>query len=115
MIFKFNHKNFQISDSSYGYIEKHLEKLFRQLTSFGDQVILRLVIRKNVKPVPAFFEGTVNLHLNSTVLNARFKGQTVEECIDNAFGLIFKKLGKYKGTHFQSSSKYPDHATIRYG
>lgn len=133
MIFMLTHKDCQISDSSYDYINAHLEKLERYLPSVKeDEIVLRMFIRRNVdryhpprthlsaqrtyarkKPALANFEGSINFRFNKKRLYVHFKGQTIDECADTGFGLIFKELDKYKDTHFSSESEYPDHSTIR--
>jgi hypothetical protein len=132
MIFKLTSEGCRVSQSSYKHVIKHLDKINQSLPDIeSDLVVIRLVIKSNVdeyfpprrhrlqktyadtKPELAQYEGSITFRLAKKQIFVHFKGQTIDECIDTGFDLIFKKLEKYKDTHFPSESQYPDRRTIR--
>src|SRR3989344_9657032 len=116
MVFKLTTKGCQVSLSSYRHLSQHLQKIDQWLPTIEqDLVVLRLVLKKDVdhyhpsrsrphhqktyatkKPALAFFVGSISFRLNKNRFYAHFKGQTINECIDRGFELIFEKLEKYK-------------------
>ena len=133
MIFHLTAKGCQISETSYGNIRRHLEKIERVLPNIeNDLIVLRLVVRKNTdryypmrthphkhktysdgKSALAYFEGSISCLLHKKKLYVHFKGQTVDECVDLGFERFFKEVEKFKDLHFASESEYPDHMSIR--
>ncbi len=133
MIFKSTTKHCRISPGTQKYIDQHLKKITQNLPAVDeDLVVVRLTLRKNIdkyhpsrsrphthksyadtKPALAYFEGSMTFRLDKKQLYVHFKGQTIEECVDQGFHLIFKELEKYKDLHFPADSEYPDHHSIR--
>jgi len=133
MIFKLTAKNCQISTTTQKYINQHIKKIIQLLPNIEeDLIVFRMIIKKNidkyhpprasphlhknyadVKPALAYFEGSTTFRLGKRQLYVHLKGQTIVECVDQGFGLIFRELGKYKDLHFPGESEYPDHSSIR--
>lgn len=135
MIFKLTTINCQISQSSYRKINRYLKKINRYLPNIeSDLVVFRILFRKNIdryhppkthphpqkdytdiKPVIAYYEGSMTFRLGKKQLYVHFKGTTIDECIDTGFDLIFEELKRHKDLHFSSESDYPDKTSIRGG
>lgn len=133
MILKLTSKGCQISEITHQHIKEHVKKFIQSLPHFkDDSVVFRLNFLKNknkyhpqrihhhthktyadIKPAIAFYLGSITFRLNKSWLYVHFKGQTIVECIDRGFKLIFKELEKYKDKHFASESEYPNRASIR--
>lgn len=135
MIFKLTARGCRISKTSERHIRQHLKKISQSLPNIEeDLVVLRMMIKRNIdryhpprvhphlhktysdsKPALAYFEGAINFRLTKKRLYVHFKGQTIDECIDHGFSLIFRELEKFKDLHFIDESEYPDHSSIRGG
>lgn len=133
MIFKLTCENCRIPSKLHQYINRHLQKISRSLPDIRkDLIVFRLTVRRNIdryhpprthkqrhktyadtKPALSFFDGSITFRLDKKQLYVHSKGQTIEECIDRCFELIFKELKKYKDLHFATESQYPDHSSIR--
>lgn len=132
MIFKLTSKNCQILPRTQIYISQHFKKFSRFLPNIQeDLIVFRLNLRQNTnryypkimphqhkrytdaKPALAHFEGSMMFRLVKNQLYVHFRGQTIEECVDRGFALIFKKLEKFKTLHFTENSEYPNRDSIR--
>lgn len=133
MILKLTFKNCRPSPSSRNYIDEYVNKISRQLKHIpGDEIVLRLTIRKNtdryfppkvehhkhkryadLKPVLAYFEGSITFRLNKNRFYAYFKGQSIDECTKIGFDRLLKEINRFRNQHFSSESDYSDKASIR--
>ncbi len=131
MIFKITTKECKISDSSFRHLGQHVRKIERFLPHLErDLPLLSFLIKKNIdyyhpratypdksyatrKQKLAHFEGYLSLGLPAERLYVRFKGRTIDECVNTAFELMHDELNKYKDKYFTSESEYPNHLTIR--
>lgn len=133
MIVKLTTRNCRVSDDSKKRINDYLARVVKVLPHIeSDLVVFRLTIRKNIdryfpprirrhrhktysdlKPAISYFEGSITFRLHKNRFYTRFKGVTIDECINLGFGRLFIELEKYKDLHFPSESEYPDHRSIR--
>lgn len=133
MVLELTAKNCRISPLSRVYIDEYINKINRQLKSFsGDEIVLRFTIRKNIdryfppkiehhthkryadlKPILAYFEGSVSFRLKKNRFYNHFKGQSIDECIKVGFDKLIKEVDRFRNQHFSSESDYPDRASIR--
>lgn len=133
MIFKLTAKGVQIPEQTYKHINSHLNKIARILPDVEeDLIVLRFNLKKNVdkyhpqkshahphksysdkKTELAYYEGAITFRLEKKQLYVHFKGQTINECVNLGFERIFEEIEKFKDLHFSSTSKYPDHKSIR--
>ena len=103
---------YQVSNSLWEVIEKHIEKLEQRLPHLNPNLgLIKLVIKRNKRR--NYFDGSISLSVPKKHLYAYCLGFYPEEEINNAFERLFKELGKYKGKHFASDSQYFNHESIR--
>lgn len=124
MELKLTTKNCTISSTSYRYLLSQIKKISKSLNRLDNKtMICRLILKAHhhrykvhldKESVPAFLEGTISLGLAKKTLIAKFKGLTVDDCLQEGLQKIFRELIKYKDLHFKSQSAYPDKTSIRH-
>lgn len=116
MIFQLTRKNCQIQPGVYKHIQAHLKKIDSILKNFDyDLPFLKITLKKNIdkyhppktrirhtgyqnrKPALSFFEGAIALRTGKKPLYAHFRGQTINEAVDQGFGRIFREIEKNHG------------------
>ena len=135
MVFKLTCQHCELSDATLSRVNRNLNKITQRLPNVADDlIVVRLLLKRDTdqyfsprtrrqhhktyvdsKPNLAYYQGTLTLRLDKVNIIDNFKGETIEECIENGFESIFKKINKFKDKHFPSESEYRSRATIRKG
>lgn len=103
---------YQLSNSLWQVIERHIKKISQYLPHLNPNLgLVKLVIKRNKRR--NYFDGSLSLSLPKKHLHAYFQGFYAEEEIKNAFERLLKELGRYKGKHFTNDSQYFRHESIR--
>lgn len=123
MELKITAKQCTIPSSSYRKLLGHTKKISKSLSRLNDNAIVyRLVLKAHYhryrvhldkEQIPAFVEGAISFRLAKKTLSIKFKGLTVDECLQEGIEKISRELVKYKDLHFKSQSEYPDRSSIR--